>query len=65
MLDITLSNTWLIGYYFFSAFYYFCNAVTSIRSSWYAALLFPLSGDWRVNEVKGDAYCRDLLKPLL
>lgn len=65
MSDITLSNSWIFGYYFLTTFYYFCNAITTMQSAWYVAILFPLTGDWRVNEVQGDAYCRDLIAPLL
>jgi hypothetical protein len=65
MTDVSLSNLWIFGYYFFTALYYFCNSLTSIRSSWHAAILFPLTGDWKVNELQGDQYCRDLIAPLL
>ena len=65
MSDVSLSNLWIFGYYFFTALYYFCNSLTSIRSAWHAMLFFPLTGDWKVNEYQGDEYCRSLIAPLL
>ena len=65
MSDVSLSNLWIFGYYFFTALYYFCSSLTSIRSAWHVAILFPLTGDWKVNEYQGDQYCRDLIAPLL
>jgi hypothetical protein len=65
MSDVSLSNSWLFGYYFLTTFYYFCSAITAMRSSWYVSLLFPHKGDWRVAEVQGGQLCRDLIAPLL
>ena len=65
MTDVTLSNLWIFGYYFFTALYYFCYSLTSIRSAWHVSILFPLTGDWKLNEVEGDQFCRDLIAPLV
>lgn len=65
MSDISLSNSWIFGYYFLTTFYYFCSAMVAARSAWHVAIWFPLTGDWRVNEVQGGQYCKDLIAPLL
>ena len=65
MSDVALGNLWIFGYYFFTALYQFCVSLTTIRSQWHVAILFPLTGDWRYNELEGDQHCRDLIATLL
>jgi len=65
MSAITLGNSWLLGYYFFSIFYYSCYQLVQLRNYMYVAILFPLTGDWTQNELHGDAHCRQLLAPLI
>lgn len=65
MSDVGLGNMWIFGYWFFTSFYYFCNALTSIRTAWQVAILFPKSGDWKLTEIQGDEYCRSLIETLI
>ncbi len=65
MSEIALGNSWLIGYYFFSIFYYMCYNLVQLRNLYHVSILFPLTGDWTQNEIQGDAKCRQLLAPLI
>jgi hypothetical protein len=65
MSDITMSNSWLIGYTFFMYFYTFCYQFVALKNLYHTMILFPLTGDWTVNEIRGDDYCRSLIVPLL
>ena len=60
-----MSNSWLIGYTFFMYFYAFCYQFVALKNLYHTMILFPLTGDWRVNELQGDDYCRSLIAPLL
>jgi hypothetical protein len=63
--DVDLSSMWIFGYYFFTSLYYLCTSMVSIRSGWHTAILFPLTGDWKLNVLEGDEYCRDILSTLM
>ena len=65
MSDISLSNSWIFGYYFLTTFYYFCSSMVAMRTLWHVNIWFPLTGDWKVNEVRGGQLCKDLIAPLL
>ena len=65
MADVNLSNMWIIGYFFFTSFYSFCTMMVAIKSAWHTALFFPLSGDWKQNQILGQQKCRDLLAPMI
>jgi hypothetical protein len=39
--------------------------MVTIRSLWHTTILFPLTGDWKYNELQGDQYCRDLISTLM
>jgi hypothetical protein len=51
MSDVNLANMWIFGYNFFTSLYYFCTSMVAIRSLWHVAILFPLTGDWKYNEL--------------